>query len=183
MAVTSSHEAGKATRSATRQLVHVFEGLRHDVLTVLVHLNGVPTSILHWPFPFFQGASLFTQIICLLEECEFRIRAVVVGRNRTYHSMPNGSSPGGLSDLIRRYKDWSRAIPQMLGRLPDATLNLFVALPPSCWNRFGSRWTTIRNYLLDTLEQSILQARHLQFVCQLLIDNEGIFPKLACAVK
>jgi hypothetical protein len=118
-----------------------------------------------------------------LEESEFRIRAVVVGRNRTYHSMPNGSSTGGLSDLIRRYKHWSRAIRQMLGKLPDATLDLFVALPPSCWDRFGSRWTTLRDYLLDTLGQSILQARHIQFVCQLLIDSEGIFPKSLSTVR
>lgn len=183
MAATSLHKEGKATGSATRQFDHVFECLRCDVHTVLAHLNNVPDGILHWPLPFFQGTSLFTQIIRLMEESEFRIRAVVVGRNMTYHSMPNGSSTLGLSDLISRYKHWSRAMHQMLGKLPDSVLDLFVTLPPSCWDRFGSRWTTVRNYLLDTLEQSILQARHIQFVCQLLIDSEGIFPQSSCAAR
>jgi Protein of unknown function (DUF664) len=157
--------------SETEQFGNVFDRLGHEVL---VQLEGLPQSALHWPLPLPQGDSLFTRALRLVEESAFWVLEVVGGQYMLHDQLPEARSEGTFADLALRYERWFTALHRIVDMLSDAALGLFVDVPPSYQDLFGGGTTTIRACLLHAVEQSALHVGHIQLICQLFADGERV---------
>jgi hypothetical protein len=162
--------------SETEQFGNVFDRLGHQVL---VQLDGLPESALHWPLPLPQGDSLFTRALRLVEESAFWVLEVVADQYMLHDRRPEEKSGRTFADLALRYERWFTALHRTLDMLSDVALGLFVDVPPSYQYLFGARTTTIHACLLHAVEQSALQVGHIQLICQLFADGERVLREVA----
>lgn len=121
---------------------------------MLAQLESLPQGVWDWVPPNVPGDSLLTLATRFLEESEYLVLVTIGGQKRGDEHMVGVSPPNECATLLPRYERWVTQMHRLLGRLPDAIMNLLVAVPAPYREIFGAESITVRACLLYALEQS-----------------------------
>jgi hypothetical protein len=121
---------------------------------MLAQLESLPQGLWDWVPPNVPGDSLLTLATQFLEESEYLVLVTIGGQKRGDEHMVGVSPPNVRATLLHRYERWVTQMHRLLGRLPDAIMNLLVAVPAPYRETFGAESITVRACLLYALEQS-----------------------------
>src|SRR5258708_4055716 len=75
--------------------------------------------------------SLLTLATRLLDESDHWVLVVVGGQEMGGERSLEAAAPDVRATLLQRYERWFTQMHRVLGQLPDALMNLFVAVPPA----------------------------------------------------
>ena len=115
----------------------------------------------------FHRETLLTLATRFLEESKYWVLVTIGGQ----HSM-EASAPDVRATVLERYERWATEMHRVLGRLPDAIMNLFVAVPLSARETFGAESVTVRKCLLYALEQSGLLVGRIEGLSHMVAERE-----------
>ena len=118
--------------------------------------------------------SLLTLATRLLDESDHWVLVVVGGQEMGGERSLEASAPDVRATLLWRYERWVTQMHRVLGQLPDAVMNLFVAVPPAYRETFGAESITVRACLLYALEQSGLLVGRIECLGQVLAERESL---------
>ena len=121
---------------------------------MLAQLESLPQGLWDWVPPNVPSDSLLTLATLLLEESEYLVLVTIGGQKRGDEHMVAVSPPNVRATLLHRYERWVTQMHRLLDRLPDAIMNLLVAVPAPYREMFGAESITVRACLLYALEQS-----------------------------
>lgn len=111
---------------------------------MLAQLESLPEGLWDWAPPILHCDSLLTLATRLLEESEYWVLVTIGGQEMWGEHSLEASSPDVRATLLQRYERWGTEMQRVLGHLPDAIMNLFVAVPPSYRETFGAESITVR---------------------------------------
>jgi hypothetical protein len=118
--------------------------------------------------------SLLTLATRLLDESDHWVLVVVGGQEMGGERSLEAASPDVRATLLQRYERWVTEMHRVLGQLPDAIMNLFVAVPPAYRETFGAESITVRACLLYALEQSGLLVGRIESLGQVLAEGQSL---------
>ncbi len=96
---------------------------------MLAQLESLPQGLWDWVPPNVPSDSLLTLATLLLEESEYLVLVTIGGQKRGDEHMVAVSPPNVRATLLHRYERWVTQMHRLLDRLPDAIMNLLVAVP------------------------------------------------------
>ncbi len=147
---------------------------------MLAQLESLPEGLWDWAPPILHHDSLLTLATRLLEESEYWVLVTIGGQEMGgEHSLE--ASADVRATLLQRYERWGTQMHRVLGHLPDAIMNLFVAVPPSYRETFGAESITVYACLLFALEQSGLLVGRIERLGQVLTESERFLHEVIAA--
>ena len=102
------------------------------------------------------------------------VLVVVGGQEMGGERSLEAAAPDVRATLLWRYERWVTEMHRMLGHLPDAIMNLFVAVPPASRETFGAESITVRACLLYALEQSGLLVGRIECLGQVIAERDSL---------
>ncbi len=151
------------------QFAATFERLGRRMLTQLASL---PEELWDRTPPIPPADSLLGLATRLLDESEYWVLVTIGGQEMGGEHSGEACSPGVRMALFQRYGHWITRMHRVLGHLPDAIMNLFVAVPPAYRETFGAESITVHACLLYVLEQSGLLVGRIECLGQAFAQSE-----------
>jgi hypothetical protein len=162
---------GKMMSIQATQFATTFDRLGRRMLA---QLESLPEELWDWAPPILPSDSLLTLATRLLDESEYWVLVTIGGQELEGEHSLETSSPDVRATLLQRYERWVTEMHRVLGHLPDAIMNLFVAVPPSYRETFGAKSITVRACLLYALEQSGLLVGRIEYLGQVVATGEHL---------
>ena len=125
--------------------------------------------------------TLLTLATCFLEESEYWVLVIIGGRQMEGEHVVEACAPDVHATMLERYERWVTQMHRVLDRLPDAIMNLFVAVPLSARETFGAEPVTVRECLLYALEQSGLLVGRIEGLGHMVAERERFLHELRTA--
>ncbi len=150
---------------------------------MLAQLESIPEELWDRAPLIHHSDSLLTLATHLLDESDHWVLIVVGGRERGGEPSLEASAPGERATLLHRYERWVTEMHRVLGQLPDAIMNLFVAVPPAYRETFGAESITVRACLLYALEQSGLLVGRIECLGQVLAERQSLRHEVIAACE
>src|SRR5260370_27726787 len=97
---------------------------------MLAQLESFPEELWDRAPLIYHSDSLLTLATRLLDESDHWVLVVVGGREMGGERSLEAAAPDVRATLLQRYERWVTEMYRVLGQLPDALMNLFVAVPP-----------------------------------------------------
>ena len=129
----------------------------------------------------FHRETLLTLATRFLEVSEYWVLVTIGGQQVGGEHAMEASAPDGRATVLERYERWATEMHRVLGRLPDAIMNLFVAVPLSARETFGAESVTVRECLLYALEQSGLLVGRIEGLSHMVAERERFLHELFAA--
>jgi hypothetical protein len=163
---------GETMSTQAAQFAATFERLGRRMLA---QLESFPEELWDRAPLIHHSDSLLTLATRLLDESDHWVLVVVGGREMGGERSLEASSPDVRATLLQRYERWVTQMHRVLGHLPDAIMNLFVAVPPAYRETFGAEESiTVRACLLYALEQSGLLVGRIESLGQVLAERQSL---------
>jgi len=153
---------------------------------MLAQLESFPEALWDRAPLIYHSDSLLTLATRLLDESDHWVLVVVGGREMGGERSLEAAAPDVRATLLQRYERWVTEMYRVLGQLPDAIMNLFVAVPPASRETFGAEESiTVRACLLYALEQSGLLVGRIECLGQVLAERQSLRHEViaACAIE
>jgi hypothetical protein len=162
---------GKMMSIQATQFATTFDRLGRRMLA---QLESLPEELWDWAPPILPSDSLLTLATRLLDESEYWVLVTVGGQEMGGEYSLEASAPNVRATLLQRCERWFTEMHRVLGRLPDAIMNLFVAVPPAYREAFGAESVTVRACLLYALEQSGLLVGRIECLGHVVATGERL---------
>jgi hypothetical protein len=169
---------GETMSTQAAQFAATFERLGRRMLA---QLESVPEALWDRAPLLHHSDSLLTLVTRLLDESDHWVLVVVGGREMGGERSLEAAAPDVRATLLQRYERWVTQMHRVLGRLPDALMNLFVAVPPAYRETFGAESITVRACLLYALEQSGLLVGRIECLGQVLAERQSLHHEVIAA--
>jgi len=170
---------GKMMSIQATQFAATFDRLGRRMLA---QLESLPEELWDRTAPIPPGDSLLSLATRLLDESEYWVLVTIGGQEMGGEHSVEACSPDVRVALFQRYGRWVTRMHRVLGHLPDAIMNLFVAVPPAYRETFGAESITVRACLLYVLEQSGLLVGRIECLGQAFAQRE-YFPHQVMAAR
>jgi hypothetical protein len=126
----------------------------------------------------FHRETLLALATRFLEESEYWVLVTIGGQQMGGEHSMEASAPDVRASVLERYERWATEMHRVLGRLPDAIMNLFVAVPLPARETFGAESVTVRECLLYALEQSGLLVGRIEGLSHMVAERERFLHEL-----
>jgi hypothetical protein len=141
---------------------------------MLAQLESLPEELWDWAPPSLPSDSLLTLATRLLAESEYWVLVTVGGQQMGGQYAWEASAANVRAPVLQRCERWFTQMHRVLGQLPDAIMNLFVAVPPAYREAFGAESVMVRACLLYALEQSGLLVGRIECLGQVVATAERL---------
>lgn len=161
--------------SETKQIATMLERIGWNAL---LHCEGLPESVLHWPPPMPYASSLFSLAVQILEGIEWWLL-----RPLGLHPTLNGqelsiSSLQTLADVRNYYIQCIREVFSVVNTLSDLDTQLYVKAPLSLTDKERASSIPVRMCLLFALERCAVLLGQIQLLRQFFDDGERVLQEI-----
>ncbi|HCI79184.1 MAG TPA: hypothetical protein DHW02_05805 [Ktedonobacter sp.] len=161
--------------SETKQIATMLERIGWNAL---LHCEGLPESVLHWPPPMPYASSLFSLTVQLLEGMEWWLLRPL-GLHPTLDGQELSiSSLQTFTDIKNYYIQCIREVYSVLDTLSDLDTQLYVKAPLSPTDRERASRIPVRMCLLFALERCAVLLGQIQLLRQFFDDGERILQEI-----